>query len=230
MIRCYAKLIGRFGNQMFIYAYTRALCEQNGYELITDRWVGEDIFDIKPTRRFRCEDCEMSTQGYFQDQKSLIYTRQQVKKWFQLSPAILEVADYRRRPFNDMLAHRRVGDYPGYGFVVVSKLSYYAAQVKFGFDPDKFDWITEEKPTVWPELGDDKSFVPDFVRMMRAKVLFRGNSSFSWWAATLGEARVFSPVIKGLVGGREQDCEFVEGNHPQNFEADFLTDLHLKES
>src|SRR5579872_2220480 len=98
MIRCYAKLIGRFGNQMFIYAYTRALCQQNGYELITDRWVGEDIFDIKPTRRFRCEDCEMYTQGYFQDQKSLIYTRQQVKKWFQLSPAILEVADYRRRP------------------------------------------------------------------------------------------------------------------------------------
>jgi hypothetical protein len=52
--------------------------------------------------------------------------------------------------------------------------------------------------------------VNDFFLMMKCKNLFRANSTFSWWAATLGDAQVFSPVVGQRTGWL--DVEFVEGN------------------
>ena len=60
----------------------------------------------------------------------------------------------------------------------------------------------------------------DFLKLYFARTIFRANSSFSWWAATLSPtAKVFSPVVDkrhiyGVDGIEEIDVEFVEGNHP----------------
>ncbi len=165
--------------------------------------------------------------GYGQDQDSLIYTRRQVKEWFKLKPEIKDRLEAIKFLESDpIIAHRRVGDYEKLGYVVVSEKSYRDAYHQFEFEPTPLVFVTEENPTLVSGLPD---FLPDFWRMMQAKVLFRGNSSFSWWAATLSDARVFSPVIDGLPGG-EQDCEFVEGNWPKFANLSFLTDLHLKEA
>jgi len=74
--------------------------------------------------------------------------------------------------------------------------------------------------------------LPSFYRLMTAPILFRANSTFSWWAATLGNGRVFAPVIKDLIGLNNQffhHAEFIEGNWPQMTKAPVNTDLHLRE-
>ena len=81
-------------------------------------------------------------------------------------------------------------------------------------------------------------FLPDLALMMRAKVLLRSNSSFAWWAATLGDnERFLSPDVSkvdanaGIAGlfRAEQHVPFVEGNHPAMcWGWPFLSELHLK--
>jgi hypothetical protein len=61
-------------------------------------------------------------------------------------------------------------------------------------------------------------------------VHFGANSTFSFWAATLGNAKVYSPVIRGVRGGKpDAYAEFVEGNWPVMADNHPNTDLHLKE-
>lgn len=220
---------GRFGNQLFQYAHGRAWAEQNGHQLITAPWVGEKIFQIEPTWRLLPDKCDHVLSGYFQHQKDIIWTRKQAREWFTLKyPYSIRMTPTLYKS-DEILAHRRVGDYGGSGFVVVSEKSYVDTVKKFGYDWPDVQFITEENPTFWPGYGDEVSFLPDFIRMMRAKVLFRGNSTFSFWASLLGTAKTYSPVIKGLCGGMEQDCDFVEGNWPQMVDLDFTSDLHIPE-
>jgi len=90
--------------------------------------------------------------------------------------------------------------------------------------------VSDEIPGKDPFLPDTMSFLPDFYRLMNAPILFRSNSSFSYWAAVLGDNNVvFAPIIEGLEGGREHDrVPFVVGNRPRISMHDFCTDLHLE--
>lgn len=220
-----AALIGRFGNQLFQYAYARALSEKAGSELRTPPWVGQQIFEISDPP---IEGGEVLN-GYCQNQESMIYTRAQVRAWFRfrwdvaarLMPTV---------PSDDyLIAHRRVGDYAASGYVVVSKESYRRAAVKFEYNPDKLRFVSDETPGICESFPPPLDFLPDFYRLMCASVLFRSNSTFSWWAATLGHNEVFSPVIRGFEGGKEQDVPFVRGNSPRLADLPFITDLYLPE-
>ena len=221
----FSPLIGRFGNQLFQYVYARAYAEQSGCELCVGDWIGDRIFDIPKSRKVHMPDITLP-QDYRQNQQSLIYTRSQVKDWLKVKPELLQAMSHIGQ--DDILAHQRIGDYLGCGFPVISTESYLKAFEKFGYK--SAHWITEENPTVHATMHENLRFLPDFIRMMRCKVLFRGNSTFSWWAATLGDCKVYSPIVKGvgLVGGKECDVEFVEGNHPACSDFDFVSDLHLK--
>jgi hypothetical protein len=219
-------LMGRFGNQLFCYAFARAYALKHGYELCIGEWIGDKIFEIPKSRPVKNPDLRFN-EHYHQDSDSLIYTRAQVRDWLKIKPHLLMLMDSFAP--DDIVAHRRVGDYAGTGFPVVSRQSYIKAAEKFGYDPEKIVWITEENPTHHPAFKD-YPFVPDFVRMMRARVLFRGNSTFSQWASWLGTAKTYSPVIDGLPGGQEVDCDFVEGNQPRCVNLSFVDNLHLKES
>jgi hypothetical protein len=126
----------------------------------------------------------------------------------------------------DNIAHRRVGDYVGYGYPIVSQASIERAIHRFGYNPNDFYTCTEENPTpAGPAVGAN-TFLPDFYRMFKARALFRGNSSFSWVAGLLSEGLVFSPVVKGLEGGREHDVDFVVGNHSALSDLAAGTDMH----
>lgn len=215
-----SQLIGRFGNKCFQYAALRAEAERDGVPFVTPDWEGDEIFNL-PKHEARGEVRTLG--GYRQNQESLIYTRGQAREWFKLRPEI--EAQLSHLPTGGILAHHRVGDYSGLGYPVVSRQSYVNACVEFGHDPDALWFVSEEQPARVDGLPD---WLPDFYRLMRAKVLFRGNSSFSWWAATLSDAQVYSPVVDGL-GAGEHDVEFVAGNHPRFCSLPNVTDLHLSE-
>ena len=228
--------IGRFGNQLFSYAFARGYAEHHGYDFQCTSWLGQQVFVLEDapitTKGLRSAN-ELTANGegdlhfhtYGQSQKALFYTRSQARKWFQVHSNILESLPDRRDAF---VAHWRSGDYKGYHYPVVSRKSIYRACDQQGFDVSRLCIISDEWPTQDNRYKGSMDFLPDWIRLLRAEILFRANSSFSWWAGVLGNAkRIFSPVIDGLEGGKEHDVEFVEGNYPRLANLDFVTDLHL---
>ncbi len=176
----------------------------------------------------------------FQTQPSLIYTRKQVKSWFTFKPEVLEKLRPAKCKYETILNIREASDYIGAGMVCIDSGSYdIAFRLEFGVTHN-WDYETDTSPTRLPAftgdpsasgLGTTEVCLPSFYRLMTAPILFRANSTFSWWAATLGNGRVFSPVIEGMKGGiPNQHCDnWVEGNWPRMSLVEGFTDLRIKD-
>ncbi len=235
------------------WLFSYAFAQKHGLEFQCDEWVGERIFSLPEYKRpwdgaarlrrneielFRLfrNGVDVEFRGYAQSQQCVdLYTKRQAQAWLKLRPEIetacanavlADCAGVEDR----IVCHRRVGDYSGYGYPIVSHLSYKRACERFGLEwtSPHLSILTEEDPT--PHTGflpDDLGFMADFYRMMVAPTLLRGNSSFSWLAALLGDGLVLSPIVEGLAGGKEHDCAFVAGNWPRFANLDFVTDLHV---
>lgn len=225
----------RFGNSLFIYAFCRGYAEAMGCELRTPPWIGQKIFQnvneppmshlsirlpqtypdhLRPDllgHFFGQKDIDI--QAYCQHQVYLdFYTRKQAKEWFTLKQ------EYTLLPSDAhyCVAHKRRGDYlkPPFNklYAAVSDASYEKAIDKYRV-PRPVLSVEEgwkEPPERCKEIG--APWLYDFLLMLNAGFLLRANSSFSWWAAALGDGKVYSPVVGNKVGW--QDCEFVEGNWP----------------
>lgn len=239
-MNAYVNLTGRLGDILFIYCYARAWCEQNGYQLVMHPWAGEKIFCLPECPRPNQVTIDhIIPEDVHQKQSSLIYTRQQVKDWLQFRPEILSALKQLDATRPEIVCCRRVAeDWRAGGFVCLSRQCYQDAVVREGYDASKIFWEEDVQQTRLPEFGGDEwglgynlSFIgiPGFYRLMTAPILFRSVSPFSWWAATLGNGRVYSPVVKDLEGGKlDVYCEnFVEGNWPTLGTQD-RSDLHLK--
>ena len=233
------QFLGRLGNTLFQYAFARAFAELRGLTLQTDPWVGQKIFEINDPPidhnypvvdefTINLNSKDVTFRSYAQQDDCLIYTREQARKWFTFRPEIVSELKATLPTYDFVVGHRRVGDYAGYGYPVVSLKSYQDQCEKLGHQRDYLRMVTEETAFHHPKFQGEMACVPDFFRLTQPPVLLRGNSSFSWWAAVLSDARVYSPVIEGKVGGVEHDCEFVEGNWPRMANLHFTTDLHLK--
>lgn len=243
----------KLGNACMSYLHAAEHARRVGAELQMDPWIGERIFEVPVNRisevnrnlprrtefDLKPDETNIELRTYAQSQEAMIYTRSWAREYL---PLMLDPLPGRtRRPWNiscdeltcwlrkdALVAHRRVGDYIGYGYPVVSEASILRAVEKFGLKGD-LELVTEENPRISPTVPADISWLPDFLTMMRAKTLLRGNSSFSWVAGLLGFGRVFSPVIDGLDGGMEHDVEFVEGNHSKFANLPFVTNLVVQE-
>lgn len=243
-----ASLMGRMGNQTMQWLFAYAFAQKYGREFQCEEWIGERIFDLPKYARPVSRDFKrvseldifgrpfgpsqnenLEFRGYAQTQAAMIYSKREAQSWLKLRPEIEEVCRKHRPDGERIVAHIRRGDYTGYGFVVVSAASCIQACDEFGLNSRAMSMLTEEFPTAHDGLPDDLSFMPDFYRMMTAPTLLRGNSSFSWLAALLGNGLVLSPVIDGLEGGKEHHCRFVAGNWPRFANLDFTTDLHVRE-
>ena len=235
-------LTGRLGNLLFQYAHLRAYAEQNGYEVSLPPWIGERVFAgvpeaIRPDKYK--PDLDL-VEDLHQRQSSLIYTRKQVKEWFAFKPEVLKKLEPAKFDFWGVLINTRAGkDYLDAGMVCISINSYLDAKIRFKII-EECDLELSTHPTMLPSftgdpsasgLGTTEVCLPSFYRLMTAPILFRANSSFSWWASTLGNGRTFAPVIEGMKGGiPNQHCSnFVEGNWPRMSQAPECTDLHLRE-
>lgn len=222
---------------MFQYAYSRAYAEQHNCDFECDEWMGSKIFELndKPVTKSMPQHSEVCIEdgmvdfefrGYAQSQKCMIYTKEDLDRFFKLKP---EWEGLMNGTGHGILAHLRRGDYFGYGYPVVSNDSYISACEEYNIPKSRLEFVSEEHFKHVPECNDKGiGFLPDFLRMMNAEILLRGNSSFSWWAATLGGMPVYSPVVDGL-GAGEHHCKFVKGNHPRFCNLSFVTDLYLKQ-
>jgi len=204
---------GRFGNQLFQYAFLRAYAERNQCEFQTPHWIGEDIFSL-PCKRPNVElptlakerlagEINIDAIGYFQNSYCLTwYRRPWVKEIFKINDHMMKKTRYNT---GKVVVHKRRGDYVNNpAFCTVSDKAYGRFIDKMGFtDVIVFD---DSRPAdLW---------LSDFITMINAKVLIRSNSSFAWWAGTLGNATVYAPVVDDKTGTRD-DIEFVRGNFPR---------------
>lgn len=236
--------LGRFGNNLFGYAFARGYCERHGLELYTDPWLGEEIFNISHPRfegamprmeedQIHEDRGDVSYRSYSQNQKCAdFYTLAQCREWFTFKPEVLSALrsslGIEGMSTRHPQAHLRRTDFAGYGYVLPSKNSYLKAAEKFGYDPECVEFVSDEFPSERPGFTGELSFLPDFYRLMRAPIIMRANSSFSFWAAAIGvHELILSPVIDGLAGGREHDVEFISGNHPRLSHHDFVTEIRI---
>lgn len=233
------QFLGRFGNCMFSYAFARAYAEKYGHEFQCDSWDGQRIFQLndKPitaeglTNRNENDiiqgEGDIVIRSYCQQQKCLIYTAGQVRKWFKFQEWVDKALCDQALNYA-ALAHHRKGDYAGYNYPCISEKSY---RDKFAeLEINRYEILSEENPLTNPAVPQELSFLTDFYCMTQCDVLLRGNSTFSWWAATLNRhGKIYSPVMTGCEGGKESDVLFIEGNYPSfNPMLSFVTDLHLQ--
>jgi len=240
------QMTGRFGNQLFQYAFGRAYAERFNARLHTPKWLGQTIFEIDDPLpsdqslpiRAECESdrwmgqTNIEIRGYCMRQQSLIYTRRDAKQWFRFRPEIAQALG--NVPCFHYCAHLRHGDFCGTpAFIPISKEAFLSTCDRFGIPKEQLHFVSEQTAFHVPELVVlDIGFLPDFWTLIHAKVLLRANSSFSWWAATLGGAhRIFAPTLAGIAGSATPvDVPFVEGNWPSlSPNHAFCSDLHLSE-
>lgn len=245
--------IGRFGNQLSLYAHAKGYAISMGCDFQCGDWIGRKIFTEAANdpdtggRAIRLRQTIMDSArpdmlGYYFGQKDIdvkcygmhqkfvdFYSRKQAKEWFKLKPE-LDI-NIRFGPY--AAAHLRRGDYLTEPFARmyagVSNGSYTKAIKQFTI-PEPVHFIEEELSMPHVNHSDiGAPWLTDFITLRDATHLLRANSSFSQWAGWLGNGKVYSPVVGSKVGW--QDVEFVEGNHPCT--AGIFrnqSDLTLKES
>jgi hypothetical protein len=151
-----------------------------------------------------------------------------IRRYFEFTDEVKDSKVYReletQRGCYDIAHFRRTDisrkNYVG-GHSMISRKSYYDAFEKFGVERDNVEWVSDEKTIGWkwggeiPTIGGRKlPWLPDFLKLIFARKIFRSNSSFSVWAAWLSDAVTYAPWLHEYSPGKEIDAKFVEGNHP----------------
>lgn len=229
---------GRAGNAMFQYAFLRGYALSIGADIQTPDWWGRKVFPVaaadplidRMLPQTHCDSVthraglplfyfrgltDIDVQGYMQHQAFLdTYSRAQALNWFKVSP---EFDKYCPQSDAYSAMHLRRGDYtndPHFRrlYCTVSELSYQRAIKQFGI-PTPVIHIYEGAGAPIKELEDlGVPWLRDWLFLRGASHLLRSNSTFAWWAATLGNGKVYSPVVGKKVG--HQTVPFVCGNHP----------------
>ena len=210
--------IGRFGNQLFLYAFARHYSEVIGAQLELPAWAGETLFKLPQHRPSRyCTPLPSDTLpagegdidlfGFYQLNACLRSYRSQVHKWFEFQEPI--------QPESGIALHVRRGDYIdlAHKYCLVSPASY--AQLLEKLPPELPRSWYYEAGVRWPFARCGVAdWQLDFRRMVAASHLVRSNSTFSFWAGLLHQGiQVYAPQVGDLVG--ESDVPFVDGNWPK---------------
>ena len=237
------RLLGGIGNQLHMYAAVRKYAQLHGATFECPDWFGRKVFglgdaylscdlpqvdDKYPMPAEGGVNCSIG--GYFQSQRWVgLLSRAELKQWFKIQPRFLELCPPRPSPWYTA-CHLRRGDYVGHQlYCTVTKESYTTAMKQFGLPLGPLVWVSDEHPQRVPALdAEGLDWLPDFVILMRANVILRGPSTFSWWAATLSDAQVYSPVVEDQTG--ERTVKFEQGNWPRCAGVGLgVEDLHLKD-
>lgn len=240
------KFTGRWGNKIGQYCAVRTLAERLGCTLEVPAWEGREVFPATTTDKFPTDTKLLPTafdaipskggfvlHGYWQYQQALdLMRRSTLRQWLAVDSKWLALCP-RPKPFY-VAAHLRRGDYLKHKgkFAVVTRLAFEKAIVAAGYNLADVVWVSEEAPGGAGVYPPHLSFLHDFLLLWRADVVFRANSTFSFWAAALGQAKeVWSPRVGRMVG-EVDDVTFEKGNHCANFSVKIHPtlkhgDLHL---
>lgn len=215
---------GRWGNMLFQYCVARAYAESINATLLTPDWPGRYIFEninepitLKPVgTKFEDEVLDGSSNkdmyGYFQRPEHVaLLSRKKIKEWLKPKPK------YVKKGY-DLVFHKRRGDYIKAGcFAIVSDESYNKSAEKYGYHYSCAKVFSDDRPL--------ESQYDDFFDIMYSRVIFRANSTYSWWAAALSDGKIYSPIVNDNTGWI--DCDFTLGNHPKLMYL--FEDLNLKD-
>lgn len=205
---------GRWGNQLFQYAFARGYAERLGAVLeVPGDWVGRELLEVGegpirgvlPEYSGAEEKRDVDLVGFFQAPWCLrTYSREKARRWLRIKPELVRAYRCNR----GVVAHLRRGDFVKEDMPVVKIGSYLRCLGELGIGFEEVFWVEEggHRGPSWRT-----GFLGDFLMMMKAEVLLRANSSFSWWAATLGEAQVYSPKV-GVGDTGWVDATFVNDN------------------
>lgn len=222
---------GRFGNQLFQYAFAKTYADKFNCVLeIPIDWMGRNIFEIedapisKPLPKTELDDIafgevNIDLNGYFVHQKFLdIMNEDDVRKMFTFQKEWINKFNKPKQYY--VASHLRHGDYVGgKKYCTISEKCYIETCKNYGYKDEDIIIVSEEKRQ--PNDPMDMGFLYDFFVLMNADVLFRSNSTFGWWAAFLGnQEKVYSPLVQGRAGQHGVTVEFIEGNHPCHMEID----------
>ena len=217
---------GRFGNQLFQYAFARAYAESIGAELvIPPTWIGKEVFKnvkertgLPPSNFERTESPGGRTNidlfGYFQKEEHVsLLSRGKIREWLQPSEK------YSGKKGHDLVFHQRRGDYINNSYyAIVSHASYEKAARNFGYDPSIAKIYSDE-------TRREADQYDDFFEIVASRAIFRANSTYSFWAGVLTEGKVYSPVVEDRTGWI--DCDFIPGNSSKLM--CLFKDLNIKE-
>lgn len=151
--------------------------------------------------------------GYFQNEDSLsLYSVKQAKDWLKFKEEWK--TQFPKKHEKYIAIHQRHGDYVSrylHQFCVPNPQCALSLAWCIQCEVDgQLPVVIVSEETAEDYDDPELSFLPDFFTLMQADYLIRANSSFSWWAGTLGDGKVYCPVVSDLVGW--QDVSFVQGN------------------
>lgn len=148
-----------------------------------------------------------------------------------------------KRSINEAMARFPQDD--GLPVVFVSDDPHYRTRDASGMSFQK--WYAKSSGHAWTyPVGEHPKeeivfdWLPEFLVIMFARTIFRGNSAFSWWAAFFAQmanqnTTVYAPVVRTKPsehkgGFWEMDCAFVKGNFPQfmGSKEEGFFDIHLR--
>lgn len=210
------------GNNLFHYCWGREIAERKGYHLKTKRIEGfpgtyEDIpgkvisenplvtpvatqvFDM--TQIYN-HPGKIFVAGYPQRYELYSFNKENIRKWLKIE----NEESYDFPDEDDIVMHIRLGDYTHYGWHM--PVEYYQSILKN--KKYKNAYIITDDPN-HPELQkltnigciikDNSRFnhmqhIADFVFAKNATRFILSPSTFSWWAAFLGNGTIYFPCIK----------------------------------
>jgi hypothetical protein len=218
--------IGRTGNNLYQYSLARILCEKNNLKLGT-KWTGQ-LFEANEPEGGECgsgeeilvKDTERDDhsrpfldadyrgknvllRGFFQNVAIYNPYRDKIKTFWKL--------DKVEKNSKDVVAHLRLTDYYWhYNMAVISPAWYKTILQRIGFNKrkQKLYLVVEPHPTNEKYLRQFNPYDPvivsgspksdfDFIRSF--DTILCSNSTFSWWATFLSEAKsifTFAPWMK----------------------------------
>ena len=210
------------GNRLFQYCWARQIAERKEFYFKTTPIPGfpETYNDIPGVKFFDNElvtpeatqifDMEkiynhlgkIIVSGYSQRYEHYSYNKKNIKNWMKIeNENLFETPDE-----DDIIVNVRLGDYVNLGWDL--PIEYYEEMLKQ--EDYKNAYIICDEPQN-PKLNrlvsmgciikdnsnyEDNKYLADFVFAKNAKKLIIANSTFSWWAAFLSDAKVYYPCIK----------------------------------
>ncbi|MHC4643891.1 MAG: O-fucosyltransferase family protein [Planctomycetota bacterium] len=213
---------GGIGNRLFQYVYARIIAEELGYFLWAPRIPGfpgtqervrgqgfkepievvkkfnKDLADIISNRSPRMIVSKGGMSLNYQ--RDLALYAEFIKAWLDPKHRMHQIRDEFIPDSRDLVVHLRLGDFKQLGFTLGSwYYDHILSHAKF----DRLILVTEPGYTN-EDLRLFKQYDPvihaghwyrDFMILVRAKCLATAASTFSWWAAYLGDQElVYAPL------------------------------------
>lgn len=220
---------GRFGNAIHQFVACNSYAEfVNCFFSFNKDWNGLKIFDVCINykdvefglRNVNEHELIMGTEninldGFFQNIKfyKIMYLNK-IKTWLKIKDKWLNKFPKKKDFY--IACHLRRGDMVEYStsYPVFTEQSYINAVRKFGFNDNDVIWVSENDPILDDECNSlGIPFLPDFMTLYHSDVLFRANSTFSFWAGVLGGCIMYSPIhdfpgFNSMIGLIDVDFEY----------------------